>query len=119
MPVTIELQITESEKSALIAVLPLVSYINNPDPIKLSVFKHVADNALSALESDQFRFSAIELYVISLCVDAGITLCSGQTAGFFAAGTPILEWQRKLAPHYFSLRKLAPILGEFVDEKLR
>ena len=119
MPVTIELQITESEKTALITVLPLVQYISISNPIRFGLFKHAADNALSKLETDQFLFSAIELQVVSLCVDAGVTLCSGQTAGFFAAGTPILEWQRKLAPHYFSLRKLAPILGEFVDEKLR
>lgn len=119
MSTTIELQITNSEKDALISALPLLQHLRISNPIRANMLNQAAENALTKLKSEHFQFTPAEYDAIALSADAGITLCSGQNESFFDLRISILEWQRKLAPHYFALRKIAPILGESADALLR
>ena len=116
MATTIELQITGAEKEALTVALPLVKYIKIPNPINATIFEMASESALSKLKAERFLFSITEIKSIALAASAGVALCSGQIDNSFDSEASIPEWKRKLAPHYFSLRKLAPILDEFLDE---
>lgn len=118
MASVVELQIADSEKDAICVALPLAEELLFPNPVNASICAMASKSALAKLNSRQYKFSMAEIRAISLSVSAAVIICSGQSCEYLDPRLAVSEWKRKLAPHFFSLNKLEPILGEFLAEHL-
>ena len=119
MPKEVELQIADHEALAIRTALPIVKHVKIPNPVNAQIMNLCAESSLQKLQRGYFVFSFGEIRSISLAVSVSVLVCRGNEYDNFTSRSAADEWMRILAPHFFVLNKLEPILGEFVDEHLR
>lgn len=118
MSVPIELQITETERLAILTALPLIAELSIPNPVNAELYAICAERSAEVLQSNQFLFSPDEIRTISIAISCAVLIFEGKTNEFISSVSDIDAWKRTLFRHYFALKKLDPILGHFCEVHL-
>lgn len=114
----VELQISEFERQAILAALPLIKEISIPNPVNAELFYICAETAEKVLKSSQFFFSPGEVRAISVAISCAVLICEGKTNEFISSVSDTNAWKGTLSRHYFVLKKLDQVLGHFCEVHL-
>lgn len=114
----VELQISESERLAILTALPLIREISIPNPVNAELFYICAETAEKVLNSNELFFSPGEVRTISAAVSCAVLICEGKPNEFISSVSDTNAWKETLSRHYFVLKKLDPVLGRFCEVHL-
>ena len=118
MSMTVELQITDIERDALLLALPLIRSLIPDSPHNAMMFTIAAATALKKLEDRNNLFSFGEVRTMSVVVIAAKEICIRNHCAFLAPGTPVAELRAMLLPYLLPLSQLESALTGFVQEHL-
>lgn len=118
MPMTIELQITNPERDALLLALPIARYLVSSQPGNSMMFTIAAATAMNKLENRNYLFSFGEVRTMSAVVTVAKDLCAGKQCFFLSPETPVSELRSSLLPYFLPLSQLESALTGFVQDHL-